>query len=81
MYFLVLITTAIRTTMATAVSRQLQYLWVWLQLQRYGLPRRLRLMRGAGDAPTFQKHVRPFVDSGGCLVPAEDRAATMNAVE
>ena len=38
-------------------------------------------MRGAGDAPTFQKHVRPFVDSRGCLVPAEDRAAMMNAVE
>ena len=45
MYFLVLITTAIGTTMATAVSRQQQYLRVWLQLQRYGLPRRLRLMR------------------------------------
>ena len=55
MYFLVLITTAIRTTMATAVSRQLQYLRVWLQLQRYGLPRRLRLMR---DRPIHAREGR-----------------------
>ena len=53
----VLITTAIRTTMDTAVSRQLQYLRVWLQLQlqRYGLPRRLRLMR---DRPIHAREGR-----------------------